>query len=102
MKIKFFSYVIILVASILAPQIPAHSVPTKWEDVKVSMSDLLNSGWQIIAHGVSRVASSSSTGGSFDQANATFVLSKGGKYIFCVVEDPRPPIARSAACRKLN
>jgi hypothetical protein len=68
------------------------------------MADLLNSGWQITGHGVGRVASNgNATGASgFDTSALTFILNKGGKYILCVVEDPRPPVANSASCRKLN
>lgn len=81
---------------------PAHSIPTKWEDAEVNLSSLLNSNWQVIAHGTSRVAANSNAGNSFDVKSFTFLLTKGGKYILCNVEGPTPPIANNTGCRKLN
>jgi hypothetical protein len=102
MKIRNLSYCLTLLMTVLIPQLPAYSVPTKWENVNVSMSDLLNSGWQITAHGVTRVAASSSAGAGFDEFITTFILAKGGKYIFCISENPRPPVANQSSCRRLN
>ncbi len=81
----------------------ANSEPTKWEDAKTSMSALLNSGWQIIGHGVSRVAANGTPVSSgFDEKIFTFILINGRKYVICVSDNPRPPIANASSCRKLN
>jgi hypothetical protein len=80
----------------------ARAVPTKWEEVQPSMSELINSGWQISAHGTNRVAANSNAGNGFDQSQFSFLLTKNGNYIICIADNPRPPIAYSAGCRRLN
>jgi hypothetical protein len=82
---------------------PANSEPTKWEDAKTSMSALLDNGWQIVGHGATRVAANGIGGTSaFDQNFFTFILTNGRKYMFCISENPRPPIANASSCRKLH
>jgi hypothetical protein len=71
---KIISSFIFSFLSVLAFHSSAYSIPTKWEDAKVSMSDLLNSGWQLTAHGTNRVAANSSSGNGFDTVLFTFVL----------------------------
>jgi hypothetical protein len=94
------------IASFLLPiiffQNSAYSIPTQWDDVKMSMKDLLNVGWQLTSHGTNRVAANSSSGNSFDVETFSFILTKGSKYIICFVENPRPPVANAASCRRLN
>jgi hypothetical protein len=102
MKINTFSFAIFPLISLLAFQSSAYSIPTKWEDAKLSMTDLLNSGWRLTAHGTNRVAANSNSGNGFDQETFTFVLNKNDKYILCLLEDPKPPVASFAGCRKLN
>jgi hypothetical protein len=81
----------------------SHSIPTKWEDANVSMSALLDSGWQIISHGFTRVAASNTPVSSgFDEKAFTFLLANGRKYIICFSDNPKPPIANASSCRKLN
>jgi hypothetical protein len=80
----------------------SYSIPTKWGEAGMSMSDLIDNGWQITAHGTNRVASNSSSGNSFDVRTFSFLLTKGNKYIICVIENPLPPTANAASCRKLN
>jgi hypothetical protein len=81
---------------------PAYSIPTKWGEAGMSMSDLIDSGWQVIGHGTNRVAANSNAGNGFDLRTFSFLLVKGNKYIMCAVENPLPPIANAASCRKLN
>jgi hypothetical protein len=98
--IILLSIVILVVFSF---QVTAYSIPTKWEDAKINMSDLLNNGWQLTAHSSNRVATSASPGvSSYEEIMLTFILSKNSKYVMCFVENPRPPIANAASCRKLN
>jgi hypothetical protein len=93
----------ILISVIFSYQVAAYSIPTKWEDAKINMSDLLNNGWQLIAHSSNRVATSASPGvSSYEEIMFTFILSKNNKYAMCFVENPKPPIANAASCRKLN
>jgi hypothetical protein len=80
----------------------AHAVPTKWESIQSSMSDLINSGWQISAHGTNRVAANSNAGNGFDERQFSFLLTKNGNYIICIADNPKPPVANNAGCRKLN
>jgi hypothetical protein len=102
MIIKTALLIIFPLVSLLTFDLPAYSIPTKWEDAKISMTDLLNSGWRLTAHGTNRVAANSNAGNGFDQESLTFVLSKNDKYIVCFLENPKPPVANIAGCRKLN
>ncbi len=102
MMIKTALLIAFPLVSLLTFKLPAYSIPTKWEDVRISMTDLLNSGWRLTAHGTNRVAANSNAGNGFDQESLTFVLTKNDKYIVCFLENPRPPIANFAGCRKLN
>ena len=102
MKFKKVLFVFFLLVSFLFVQPFAYSSPTKWEEIEVSMSSLLNNGWNLTAHGTNRVAANSNSGNSFDVASFTFILSKNNKYILCIVEGPRPPVANVVGCRKLN
>jgi hypothetical protein len=82
---------------------PAYSVPTKWERVDVSLSELLSSGWQLIGIATSRVAYRNSISpGGVDEEIYAFSLTKNGKYILCNTSNPVHPIANNAGCRRLN
>jgi hypothetical protein len=83
MMIKTALLFVFPLISLLTFKLPAYSIPTKWEDAKISMTDLLNSGWRLTAHGTNRVAANSNAGNSFDQESLTFVLTKNDKYIVC-------------------
>jgi hypothetical protein len=102
MNIKFVPHVAFFVLSILSFQSSAYSIPTQWDDARMSMRDLLNVGWKLTSHGTNRVAANSNSGNGFDVETFSFILAKGDKYIICFVENPRPPIANAASCRKLN
>jgi hypothetical protein len=93
---------ILIVMMFTALQDVAYAIPTKWESIQLSMSDLINGGWQISAHGTNRVAANSSTTNSFDESQFSFLLTKNGNYIICIADNPKPPIAKNAGCRKLN
>jgi hypothetical protein len=76
---------------------------TKWESIDMSLTELLNSGWQISGHGSNRIAFRNNTGpGGKDEETFTFLLTKNGKHIFCFVVDPVPPKASTSGCRRLN
>jgi hypothetical protein len=101
MNKKLFSHLIIFLFSALIFQGSAYSNTTKWEDARLSLSQLLDSGWQITGHGTNRVAANSSSGNSFDVKTYSFLLTKSGKYIICLLENPGQP-ATDDKCRKLN
>ena len=103
-KINILSRMIIifsLFATLFVVQDSAHSKLTKWEDAKLSLNELLDNGWQLTGHGTNRVAANSSTSNSFDIQTFSFLLTKGGKHIICILTDPGQP-ATDAKCRKLN
>jgi hypothetical protein len=84
-------------------QSSAHSIPTKWEKVEASLSDLLNSGWLLTGISSNRVAYRNSIGpGGLDEETYVFSLTKDGKYIICSMDNPNPPIAKVAGCRRIN
>ena len=97
-----FSIVFSFIVVMTSPK-SVHSLPTKWEDANISMTDLLNSGWQVTGHGISRVAASQSAISSgFDERLFTFMLTNGRKHVICISANPKPPIASASDCRKLN
>jgi hypothetical protein len=102
MYYKIFSIVIFSSLALCLTQSSAYSIPSKWEDARRSLSELLDSGWQITGHGTNRVAANSNSGNGFDVKTFSFVLSKDSKYIICITENPKPPIANDVSCRKLN
>jgi hypothetical protein len=100
MHIKIVTvFITFLVPPSLAFQKPAYSIPTAWEDTKISLKELLNGGWQITGHSSNRVIANFT---SLDVRTLSFVLTKGGKYVVCLLENPSPPVANAASCRKLN
>jgi hypothetical protein len=95
----FFS----LLLTVASQSVVSSSPTTKWEDTQLNLDELLNKGWQIVGHGTNRVAANSNAGNSFDVKTFTFLLTnKSGKYVICLVENPLPPVANNAGCRKLN
>jgi hypothetical protein len=81
----------------------AHAVPTKWGKVDMSMTQLLNSGWQISGHASNRAAVGNvGAANNYDSVYYTYLLTKNSNYITCIVQDPSPPIANVVACRSLN
>jgi hypothetical protein len=96
-----FPHIIAFLLSLSAFQKPAHSNTTKWEDAKASLSQLLDSGWQVTAFGTNRVAANSNAGNGFDVKNYSFLLIKSGKYIICILENPGQPVTDNK-CRRLN
>jgi hypothetical protein len=79
------------------------ALPTDWGKVNMSMAQLLNSGWQISGHSSNHVAvGNAGSANNYNNVEYTYLLIKGGRYITCVVENPRPPIAEVVSCRSLN
>jgi hypothetical protein len=100
-KSLFFFATTLLVS--LSFQGMAFSIPTKWEKVEVSLSDLLGSGWQLLGITSNRVAYRNSVGpGGLDEETFIFSLTKNGQYVVCSVDNPNPPIAQTSRCRKIS
>jgi outer membrane lipoprotein-sorting protein len=101
--VRLFLVMLTILLSMFVFQGVAYSIPTKWEKVDSSLSDLLNSGWLLQGTDYSRVAYQNSISpGGLDEENYTFTLAKNGKYIICSVGNPRTPIAQVAGCRRIN
>lgn len=99
-KISSTTFFILILSLIF--QGSAHSAPTKWARVEDSMSDLLNSGWQLMGVSSNRAAYTSTFGpGGFDEITYVFSLTKGGRYIVCFMPNPDVPIAKTG-CRSIN
>jgi hypothetical protein len=74
---------------------------TTWRVVNQSLSELLESGWKIVSHSSHRVVIAPYTNGASDEETYSYILQKNGKYINCLIRDPRPDNSYSA-CRQLN
>lgn len=97
----FLPHIVLFLLLLLSFQKPVYSNITKWEDAKVSLSQLLDGGWQVTAFGTNRVAANSNSGVGFDVKNYSFLLVKSGKYIICILENPGQPVTEDK-CRRLN
>jgi hypothetical protein len=79
------------------------AVPTDWGVVNMSMTQLLNSGWQITGLSSNRAAvGNAGSANNYDDSNLIYLLTKNGRHITCILENPRSPVAKVAACRSLN
>jgi hypothetical protein len=74
---------------------------TTWRVVNKSLSELLDSGWKIIGHGSNRVVIAPYTNGASDEETYSYILHKDGKYVSCLIRNPRPDNSYSS-CRQLN
>ena len=103
LTLKHWLFVICLTCCSLIYPNSAYSIPTKWEVVDLSLSQLLDSGWQLFSHGSNRAAFRNTISpGGLDEETFTFILTKNSKYIMCRVTNPKAPIASLSGCRKLN
>jgi hypothetical protein len=107
-KIKIVAFAVMLILNLYTMKHSAYAASTldketTWEPVGMTLNQLLNSGWQISGHSVYRVATSPGASGyrPYDETQYSFLLTKNGKHVICLVLDPRPSMATSA-CRKLN
>jgi hypothetical protein len=92
----------IVVTLNLISQNAAYPVPSKWEKIETSLSDLLNTGWQLIGIASNRAAYQNSfSPRGFDEETHSFSLTKNGKYIICFTANPSHPVA-NIGCRKIN
>jgi hypothetical protein len=98
---KIIGCIAAVALNLVAPNV-AYSVPSKWEKVETSLSDLLNSGWQLMGIASNRAAYQSTfSPGGLDEETYAFSLTKNGKYIICLAPDPKPPVT-NIGCRRIN
>jgi hypothetical protein len=77
-------------------------LPTDWGGVNSSMTDLLNSGWQIITQSSYRsILINPNSSIRMDEAKYVYTLHKNGKYITCIIQNPKINNSLSG-CRSLN
>jgi hypothetical protein len=74
---------------------------TPWRVIEQSLGELLDSGWKIVSHSSNRVVIAPYTNGASDEETHSYILQKNGKYIHCLMKNPRPDNAYSG-CRQLN
>jgi hypothetical protein len=80
-----------------------NSQRTMWEVVNKSLTDLLNDGWRPINQASDRAAIATTGGvGAFDVQTHQYLLSRNGKYITCVISNPRVVEGAYSQCRLLN
>jgi hypothetical protein len=80
-----------------------NSQKTKWEVVNRSLTDLLNDGWRLVNQSSDRAAIATAGGvGAFDVQTHHFLLLKNGKYITCIISNPRVVEGAYSKCRALN
>jgi hypothetical protein len=80
-----------------------NSQKTKWEVVNRSLTDLLNDGWRLVNQSSDRAAIATAGGvGAFDEQTHHFLLLKNGKYITCIISNPRVIEGAYSKCRALN
>jgi hypothetical protein len=78
---------------------------TVWRNVDSSLSELLNSGWQLSGQSSSRTSTPPVLGSPTPRINEvmhTFTLAKSGKYIICILLEPRVQEETYSACRSFN
>lgn len=79
------------------PALPdPNSRATEWAPVDKSLTALLDEGWKIISFNDYQTEMFSQNVSAY-----TFILSNGGKYILCFIENPEINNANSK-CRALN
>jgi hypothetical protein len=74
---------------------------TPWKIIDQSLGELLDSGWKIISHSGHRVVIAPYTNGASDEETYSYILQKNGKYVTCLIINPRPDNTYSR-CRQLN
>jgi hypothetical protein len=93
---------IFFISLMLIFQNDVHAATTKWEKVDVSMTKLLDSGWLVSGYSSNRAAvGNAGAANNYDTSDFTYLLTKNGHYITCILENPRPPKSDSG-CRSLN
>lgn len=79
------------------PNLPdANSRATEWAPVDKSLTTLLDEGWKIISFNNYQTEMFNDNVNSY-----TFILSNGGKYILCFIDNPEINNSNSK-CRALN
>ncbi len=89
----------------------ANSEQTVWKPVDRSLAELLNDGWQLIQQSSTRAVtpyvfaprmSAATDIQGTDTSGFVFTLKKDGKYIVCIIRDPKPTEPSYSRCRAIN
>jgi hypothetical protein len=103
-KYAIFCICMVLAVWIVTCNIAMAGTPTNkttWKVIDKSLGELLDSKWTIIGHSSHRAVIAPYTNGAVDEETYSYILHKSGKYIDCLIINPRPDNAY-AACRQLN
>jgi hypothetical protein len=74
-----------------------------WNVVNKSLTELLNDGWKPVSQSSDRAAIATTGGvGAFDEQTFGYLLVKNGKYITCLITDPKVIDGAYSRCRALN
>jgi hypothetical protein len=84
-------------------QSTARSHVTTWKIVNSSLSTLLNDGWKLVNISGTDVATAPSANvGAIRSVSFVYVLSKDGKYVTCIINDPDAIGLNYSRCRLIN
>jgi hypothetical protein len=111
-KLSFFVFIatvfiVINIPGIGSQSVMAQSPTTKynpWKVVDSSLADLLNSGWRLVGQSSHRTATSTTAGGvgAIDDTTYVYTLTKNGKYVTCLLTNPKADIGVYSGCRLIN
>jgi hypothetical protein len=76
---------------------------TQWQGISTSLTNLLDDGWKVVGQSSHRAVTI--TRGDVEAVDSTtivYTLSKDGKYVTCLLNDPRVNSLTYSACRTLN
>jgi hypothetical protein len=93
---------LLISCSCFAEEIPNRK-RTMWNVVDKSLTDLLNEGWKPVNQISDRAAIATTRGeGAFDEQTFGFLLVRNGKYITCLITNPKVVEGAYSRCRALN
>jgi hypothetical protein len=75
---------------------------TTWRNADQSLTELLDSGWQVISQSSNRAYYGGVGTGKIDETTFTYTLRKGSKYITCIIYEPEVKGATFSRCRYIN
>jgi hypothetical protein len=76
---------------------------TTWKIVNSSLSTLLNDGWKLVNISGTDVATAPYANvGAIRSVSFIYVLSKDGKYVTCIINDPDATGLNYSRCRLIN
>jgi hypothetical protein len=99
-------FTVVNISNIGSQNVMAQNPTTKlspWKVVDSSLADLLNSGWHLVGQSSHRAATSTTGGvGAIDDTTYVYTLTKNGKYVTCLLTNPKADIGVYSGCRLIN